>query len=68
MDLVIFSIIAIVLTFTTMKAETDSSIKSSKTVTAVVEDTTRTTKLNDAFYDDPNAFTEISRALGFPKA
>lgn len=32
----------------------------------LMEDTPRTAKLNEAFYEDPNAFTEISSVLGFP--
>ncbi len=32
-----------------------------------VEDMTREAKLNDAFYEDPNAFSLIINALGFPK-
>ena len=35
--------------------------------TVVSEDTTREAKLNDSFYDDPNAFSLIINALGFPK-
>lgn len=33
----------------------------------IPEDTTRTTKLNDTLYDDPNAFSRIINMLGFPK-
>ena len=32
-----------------------------------VEDTTRTAKLNETFYQDENAFSEMINALGFPK-
>ena len=32
-----------------------------------VEDVTRTAKLNESFYEDPNAFSEIINALGYPK-
>lgn len=33
----------------------------------IKEDTTRVTKLNDTFYDDPNAFCTIINMLGYPK-
>lgn len=36
-------------------------------VAVEVEDVTREAKLNDAYYDDPNAFSLIINALGFPK-
>lgn len=36
-------------------------------ITVKPEDTTREAKLNDAFYEDPNAFSLIINALGFPK-
>lgn len=32
-----------------------------------IEDVTRTAKLNDFFYEDENAFSEMINALGFPK-
>ena len=31
------------------------------------EDVTRTTKLNDSFYEDPNAFYVVANMLGYPK-
>lgn len=30
------------------------------------EDLTRVAKLNDSFYEDPDAFMDIAHALGFP--
>lgn len=33
----------------------------------VKEDVTREAKLNDAYYEDQEAFMEIAHALGFPK-
>ncbi len=32
-----------------------------------VDDVKRVAKVNDSYYNDPKAFTSISRALGFPK-
>lgn len=67
MDAVIFGIIAIVLTILSMyKGDTESP--AGATTSVKPEDTTRTTKLNDSYYEDDNAFTEISSALGFPKS
>lgn len=65
MDAVVFIIFAWVLVFMQMKNPQGSVTQMSNGVEVQPEDVTRTTKLNDAFYDDPNAFTEISRALGF---
>lgn len=36
-------------------------------VVVEVEDVTREAKLNDSYYEDPNAFSLIINALGFPK-
>lgn len=35
--------------------------------TVELEDVTREAKLNDSYYEDPNAFSLIINALGFPK-
>lgn len=40
---------------------------SAEEVSVVKEDIEREAKLNDSFYDDPNAFSLIINALGFPK-
>lgn len=39
----------------------------SKKTAEEVEDITRVAKLNDTFYEDPNAFMKIANALGFPR-
>lgn len=66
MDAVIFGIIAVVLTFMILYGTEEET--SSNADNFLPEDATRSTKLNDNFYEDPNAFTEISSALGFPKS
>lgn len=64
MDAVLFTGIAVVLVVMQMYKPDDAS-SSSKNI--VVEDVTRVAKLNDSFYEDPDAFSEIAHALGFPK-
>ena len=64
MDAVLFTGIAVVLVVMQMYKPDDAS-SSSKDI--VVEDATRVAKLNDSFYEDPDAFSEIAHALGFPK-
>lgn len=64
MDAVLFTGIAVVLVVMQMYKPDDAS-SSSKDI--VVEDVTRVAKLNDSFYEDPDAFSEIAHALGFPK-
>lgn len=64
MDAVLFTGVAVVLVVMQMYKPDDAS-SSSKDI--VVEDVTRVAKLNDSFYEDPDAFSEIAHALGFPK-
>ena len=64
MDAVLFTGIAVVLVVMQMYKPDDAS-SSSKDI--VVEDVTRVAKLNDSFYEDPDAVSEIAHALGFPK-
>lgn len=42
-------------------------VTTSKKTAEEVEDITRVAKLNDTFYEDPNAFMKIANALGFPR-
>lgn len=64
MDGLIFIIIAIV----TVVLDSRSTVSDSKIEETVYESVeTRTTKLNESFYDDPSAFSTIINALGFPK-
>lgn len=63
MDGLLFIIIAIVfVVLDNRTTESDESV-----VVEEVYDTTRTTKLNEDFYDNPNAFSKIINALGYPK-
>lgn len=66
MDAVIFGIVAVVLSIITLYY-TEEPLDAVQQSGIEPEDTTRTTKLNESFYEDPNAFTEISSALGFTK-
>lgn len=63
MDAVIFITFALILTCKSLFSKEDTSSS-----TEIVEEdtTTRTTKLNDAFYDDPEAFSEMIRGLNLP--
>lgn len=63
MDAVLFIGFALFLTISMVfydKGDTES-------LTVKPEDMTREAKLNDTFYEDPNAFSLIINALGFPK-
>lgn len=67
MDAVIFLSLALFLTIKTLNS-TEPETKTQREIDAMtVEDITRVAKLNDSFYEDPNAFSEIINALGFPK-
>lgn len=64
MDGLIFIIIAIV----TVVLDSRNTVGDGKVEEASYETAeTRSTKLNESFYDDPTAFSEIINALGFPK-
>lgn len=63
MDAVLFIGFALFLTISMVFFDKGDS----EAITIKPEDTTREAKLNDTFYDDPNAFSLIINALGFPK-
>lgn len=63
MDAVIFIAIALVIALRAVQ----NSGTSGDVIEVEAEDTTRVAKLNDNFYDDPDAFMDIAHALGFPK-
>lgn len=64
MDGLIFIIIAIV----TVVLDSRGTVGDSKVEEEAYETVeTRSTKLNESFYDDPQAFSTIINALGFPK-
>lgn len=64
MDAVIFITIALVL-FAMQVMQPNKT--SENGVEYSVEDVTREAKLNDSFYEDEDAFSEIIHALGFPR-
>lgn len=64
MDAVIFITIALVL-FAMQVMQPNKT--SENGVEYFVEDVTREAKLNDSFYEDEDAFSEIIHALGFPR-
>ena len=64
MDAVIFIAFTLILTCKSLFSKEDSS--STNTEVVVEDTTTRTTKLNDAFYDDPEAFSDMIRGLNLP--
>lgn len=63
MDAVIFITFALILTVMQKDVKDNKDIKTVKDY--MPEDTTRTAKLNDSFYEDEDAFMEIAHALGF---
>ena len=63
MDAVIFITFALILTVMQKDVKDNKDIKTVKDY--MPEDTTRTAKLNDSFYEDVDAFMEIAHALGF---
>lgn len=65
MDGLLFIIMAIAFVILDSKSAVDDS--SVDVEDAVYETGTRVTKLNEEFYDDPQAFSAIINALGFPK-
>ena len=71
MDAVVILVLSLVMLIrVTSHDETTVKVNSIDAVFAEsdsVKDNARVTKTNDAFYKDENAFTSISRALGFPK-
>lgn len=66
MDAIVFIILALVLTLRPKPVEATQRV-SGNDITVSAEDTTREAKLNDSYYEDPNAFSEMINELGFPK-
>jgi len=67
MDAVIFMILALVLTIIEIN-KPDSAAEAAKEMTDFkANDKNRVAKLNENFYHDNDAFSEIIHALGFPK-
>lgn len=68
MDAVVFLVIALVFTYYNLK-DTDT-VETVNTATLENEsevNVNRVAKVNDTYYEDLNAFSEIINALGFPK-
>lgn len=64
MDAVLFISLALFLTISVIYGKEPVE---SKNTEVEPEDVTREAKLNEFFYEDQNAFSEIINALGFPK-
>ena len=52
--------------FLTLRIMFGKDAKDAPAAEVVPEDTTRVAKLNDTFFEDPNAFCEMITAVGFP--
>lgn len=65
MDGLIFIIIAIVFVALDGRAPAQNEEVNNEPEYESVE--TRVTKVNENYYDDPNAFSKIINALGYPK-
>ena len=67
MDAVIFISITLFLVIAQLNAPATTVASETDAADFQPEDTTRTAKINDSYYEDPDAFMEIAHALGFPK-
>lgn len=65
MDAVIFMLLALVLTI--KYSRPDAVSKLDETIMSESDPSGRVAKLNELFYEDDDAFSEIIHALGFPK-
>lgn len=61
MDAVVFIIICLIYVITGVS----NTVAETVPTDVVVEDTTRVAKLNDAMFDDPDAFMDLAHNLGF---
>lgn len=66
MDLVIFTLIAVVIVWRVLEAP-EETVVGVKSEIVPEETVNRVAKLNEDFYDDPEAFMDIAHSLGFPK-
>lgn len=65
MDALIYMIFALFIILKVVNSkDTEATIVLEESSASTVE---RIAKLNDSFYEDPDAFCEIAHALGFPK-
>ena len=68
MDAFIFMILSLVIAIKTMNTvETTQSAVNAADCVELNEKTERVSKLNDSYYEDPQAFSKIINMLGFPK-
>lgn len=66
MDALLFMILALILTLKVVLGKPEDS-SNPEIIETASEDTNRVAKLNETFYEDPEAFCDIIHALGFPK-
>ena len=64
MDALLFMILALVLVIREVNTQVSDDIEVFEEAQC---DRERIAKLNETFYEDPDAFSEIIHALGFPK-
>ena len=64
MDALLFMILALVLVIREVNTQVSDDIEVFEESQC---DSERVAKLNETFYEDPDAFSEIIHALGFPK-
>ena len=74
MDGLVFMILTLVLTVLSLNKKEEvntnalsTEIQESDCSELSKENVERVSKLNDSFYEDPNAFSRIINMLGFPK-
>lgn len=67
MDAVIFISITLFLVIAQLNAPATAVASQADATDFQPEDVTRTAKINELYYEDPDAFMEIAHALGFPK-
>ena len=68
MDAFIFMILSLVIAIKTMNTvETTQSTVNAADCVELNEKTERVSRLNDSYYEDPQAFSRIINMLGFPK-
>lgn len=67
MDAIVFIILTLVLVLSPDKSTSNVTAGDDGESTFIKEDIARTAKLNDSYYKDENAFSEMINELGFPK-
>ena len=67
MDAFLFMILALVLVIKEVLKPSSDESSTELSEAESITNTERVAKLNDMYYEDPDAFSEIIHALGFPK-